>query len=373
MPGLLTEITEVATALGASGAPDLDTALERPPSGLVNVAGSVIEALRQAHLDTAFQKDFAGAWENGRAFFESDDGLRGRVPLTIEWKGPHRAPGYDNLPVDLRIDHVYLVSCKYQSRILANSSPANLFHRRLVERTVESVGSSWYETVVPDQYSAFYSAVRNELGETQLPEEPRELTDAHKHVIRESCSRAWPEALREPWNELSFAIAKESARRWNLNIDTPARREEMLWRLLRLGPAPYFVLGASANEPMRLRIGTPWDWKQHFTLEDFTVEAIPGGQPIVAWSSLVSQRSDGRLRKVEGHVEVRWAHGRFSTVEAKVYLDTPHAFVPGYFALDPKDQVEPPPVIDDDEPYGQLALWSFLDGDDETDPGSQPY
>ena len=108
MPGLLTEITEVATALGASGAPDLDTALERPPSGLVNVAGSVIEALRQAHLDTAFQKDFAGAWENGRAFFESDDGLRGRVPLTIEWKGPHRAPGYDNLPVDLRIDHVYL-------------------------------------------------------------------------------------------------------------------------------------------------------------------------------------------------------------------------------------------------------------------------
>ena len=127
------------------------------------------------------------------------------------------------------------------------------------------------------------------------------------------------------------------------------------------------------NEPMRLRIGTPWDWKQHFTLEDFTVEAIPGGQPIVVWSALVSQRSDGRLRKVEGHVEVRWAHGRFSTVEAKVYLDTPHAFVPGYFALDPKGQVEPPPVIDDDEPYGQLALWSFLDGDDENDPGSQRY
>ena len=37
---------------------------------------------------------------------------------------------------------------------------------------------------------------------------------------------------------------------------------------------------------------------------------------------------------MKGHVEVRWSHGRFSgNPEAKVYLDTAHAAVPGYHPL----------------------------------------
>jgi hypothetical protein len=39
-------------------------------------------------------------------------------------------------------------------------------------------------------------------------------------------------------------------------------------------------------------------------------------------------------RTVEGHVEIRWSHGRFAgPPEAKVYLDTPHHDVPGYLPL----------------------------------------
>jgi hypothetical protein len=37
---------------------------------------------------------------------------------------------------------------------------------------------------------------------------------------------------------------------------------------------------------------------------------------------------------VEGHVEVRWSHGRFAQPpEAKIYLDTATDEIPGYFAL----------------------------------------
>jgi len=37
---------------------------------------------------------------------------------------------------------------------------------------------------------------------------------------------------------------------------------------------------------------------------------------------------------VQGHVEIRWSHGRFSGApEAKVYLDTPHANVPVFHPL----------------------------------------
>lgn len=107
----------------------------------------------------------------------------------------------------------------------------------------------------------------------------------------------------------------------------------MLWRLLRFGPAPYFVLGSSPAGPIRLRIATPWDWLQDFKMHDFEVWAENAGQPTVGWKAIVQNRESEQLESVKGHVEIRWSHGRFSAVEAKVYLDTPHENVPGYYRL----------------------------------------
>lgn len=352
MPALLTEVTELATGLGMTGCPTLDEALADRPAALRNVADDTWQGLLAARETGEHQAAFATAWDNGRAFFEAPDGLRGRVPLCIEWKGPHRQPGYDNLPVDLRVDHVFLVSCKYQSRILSNSSPANLFERHLASRGTDTSGNSWYGTVAPQSYREFYAQLRDHLGSGRLPAEPAALDGNHLQFIRESCGRAWPEALREPWARLSFDIATESARRWNSHLDSDARREEMLWRLLRLGPTPYFVLGSSTRGPVRIRLATPWDWRQNFVLREFRVAPVAGGQPVVEWSALVDETATGRRRRVQGHVEIRWAHGRFSTVEAKIYLDTPYHAVPGYFPLDP--DAEPsaayePDVLFDDE------------------------
>ena len=84
---------------------------------------------------------------------------------------------------------------------------------------------------------------------------------------------------------------------------------------------------------MRMRIGTPWDWRQSFALPSFTSSAALTGQPRVDWWA-TSTGTATCEREVAGHVEIRWGHGRFSRAsEAKVYLDTPHAEVPGYFAL----------------------------------------
>ena len=65
----------------------------------------------------------------------------------------------------------------------------------------------------------------------------------------------------------------------------------MLWRLLRIGSAPYFVLGAAPSGFLRLRIATPWDWRQHFELRAFDVEPRAGGQPMVAWRAVVRERA----------------------------------------------------------------------------------
>ena len=120
----------------------------------------------------------------------------------------------------------------------------------------------------------------------------------------------------------------------------------MVWRLLRLQAAPYFVLGATvAGEPLRYRVGTPWDFRSRFAVKSFDAWPDSAGQPMVRWRAEVTERAtdrgepDPRLpldrrRVIEGHVEIRWTHGRFSGApEAKVHLDTHPHEVPGYFPL----------------------------------------
>jgi hypothetical protein len=267
---------------------------------------------------------------NGRRFLEARDALRGRVPLVVEWKGAHRAPGDEVVPTDLRVDHVYLVSCKYLSRIAVNASPHHLFDRLLAGGQGRR-GGDWFREVAPAEYAALYDAVRAELG-IALPRDAGELDTNERRALARTLRDGWPEGAAERYRALVERTAVQSAQRWSAAIkDAP---EPMLWRLLRIGSAPYFVLGASSSGFLRLRIGTPWDWRRQFALEDLRVEASPGGQPLVTWEALVRDRADRRERVVRGHVEVRWSHGRLAAPpEAKVYLDTPHNDIPGYFPL----------------------------------------
>jgi hypothetical protein len=158
-------------------------------------------------------------------------------------------------------------------------------------------------------------------------------------------------------------VSQASAQRWQEALDEQGGPEAMFWRLLRMGSAPYFVLGVGPAGPLRLRVATPWDWRQQYRLESFGVEAQAGGQARVAWHAGVKERTSGSRIEVHGHVEIRWSHGRFrGPPEAKVYLDTPHQGVPGYFPLDPGDGIglraattAPPAAIADVEPLVLFA------------------
>jgi hypothetical protein len=145
----------------------------------------------------------------------------------------------------------------------------------------------------------------------------------------------WMPGAKDLYVRLSDAVARASVRRWEAAMDVGGGTgEAMLWRLLRMGSAPYFVLGSSAARSLRLRIATSWDWRQQYQLISIEMEPQGGGQPRVGWEALVRDRSSNELTEVAGHIEVRWSHGRFGGLpEAKGYLDTPHHLVPGYFAL----------------------------------------
>jgi hypothetical protein len=332
VPGELTEITEIATALGML-APDLPTALSRRPPQLANVPDGAWERLLDAHDDAQFDESFATAFDNGRAFLMARDGLRGRKPLIAEWKGPHRPPGDDVIPADLRIDRVYLLSCKYLSKVLLNPGPSRLFERLLVGETRSSV--NWFDVTAPAEFQSLYAAARSHAGAHQLPEAVRDLTRDDQQALRSGLStRTWPEPLHAPWSRLCEVVAAESAARWDSAMSSTRERLRLLWRMLRISSATYFVLGTDRSAHLRLRVDSAWDWMQAFELRAFEVAARNAGQPEVAWHASVRRRSDGAPLAVDGHVEIRWSHGRFvGSPEAKVYLDTPHDRVPGYHAL----------------------------------------
>lgn len=335
MATIRTEVTEIVTGLAMLGYKDLDTALEVRPGHISHVDDAAFDRLAEARAGGDYANEFETAWSNGSLFARSTDGLRGRPPWSVEWKGPHKPPGYEQIPADLRIDHVYLVSCKYGSNILHNAGPAHLFDRLLATRRGERT-TDWYLDVAPEVYQELYVAYREELRVGGLPDHVADLTREHRAAMKAASVRGkWPGASSEVYPSFTLAVAQASSERWLQNLTTRSHREEMLWRILRLQAAPYYVLGATLNgEPTRYRVGTPWDFRDRFTIRAFDVWPDAAGQPLVRWRADLTDRLSEHRTAVEGHVEVRWSHGRFSgSPEAKVHLDTPPHEVAGYFPL----------------------------------------
>ncbi|MGI8754795.1 MAG: hypothetical protein ACR2MB_02845 [Acidimicrobiales bacterium] len=194
MPGELTENTELATALGTLTS-DLPAGLARRPTALANVSDDAWDRLVERHGAGLHHEAFTAAFANGRALLHAKDGLRGRRPRLVEWKGPHRPPGDDVIPADLRLDHVYLVSCKYLSKVLLNAGPTRLFDRALVGE--ERSPTHWFAVTAPAEYQAFYQAALRHAGPDGAPEEATALTPAVGRELRAAlspgpCPRNWP-------------------------------------------------------------------------------------------------------------------------------------------------------------------------------------
>lgn len=335
MPAPRTEVTEIVTGMATMGFPDVARALQVRPRNFLNVEDQHYDALTEVFASDEYTSEFATAWENGVAFARAADGLRGRPPWSVEWKGNQRPPGYEQIPADLRIDHVYLISCKYGSNILHNPSPGNLFVNLLLDRDYRS-DQGWYEEVAPEAYQDFYAVCRTEVG-NDLPTLVSKLSDRDLETLRSRLPGRLGGAPGKAYTEFSHTVAAATAKRWASNMTTPRRRETMLWRLLRLESAPYFVLGQSTDrEPLRYRVATPWDFRLRYEFRDlFVFPNRDAQQPVVHWKAVVRNSATDMEETVEGHVEIRWSHGRFGpSPEAKVYLDTPHHQVPGYFPLD---------------------------------------
>ena len=147
------------TGLGMLGGDHPLTTLPVRPGELRNVDDDTWDSLVRAWNDPAARALVDAAFENGRYFLEADDALRRRRPRTVEWTGPQRSPGDEVAPVDLRVDHVYLVSCKYLSRITMNASPSHLFDRLLTGGHGRRTSTDWYREVAAGEYDRLWASI----------------------------------------------------------------------------------------------------------------------------------------------------------------------------------------------------------------------
>jgi hypothetical protein len=331
VPALRTEITEIITGLGMFGFSDLVHALSIRPTAFQNVDEEAYDRLLGAYRVGSHSTEFHTAWVNGVRFARSVEGLRGRPPWVVEWKGAHRPPGYEQIPADLRVDHVFLISCKYGSNILMNSSPGNLFDGSAAP------DQDWFEETAGAAYQDLYELCRPLVSGVALPAKVADLTRPDRVALKRQLPRRLQGDARGAYRAFTAEVARVSSARWQAAVPSKRAQEEMVWRLLRLQSAPYFVLGRSvAGEPLAYRVKTPWDLRASHRFVSFRQWAVADrGQPIVAFEAEFRDHDSGTLQTVAGHVEVRWSHGKFAQApEAKVYLDTPHHEVPAYVPLE---------------------------------------
>src|SRR6476646_604185 len=214
MPALRTEITEIVTGLGTLGATDLASQMgSEPPPELRNVDRATWSRLVDAHRNRTNPHDELAAWNNGRALFRADDGLRGRRPRIVEGKGSHRDPAAEAVPADLRIDHVYLVSCKYLSKVLHNASPWSLFERYL-SGTSGRTEPDWFDTVAAAEHQHLYQMVRARFGAgMDLPERVGAMTKTQRRALSSRIPREWPTECADAYRELAVTTSERSAER----------------------------------------------------------------------------------------------------------------------------------------------------------------
>ncbi len=344
MPAELTIATELCTALGTLGYESILDMPSSPPKELERVGPSDWQSLLNTLKHSTHSKTLSCALINGNAFLHAHSALRGRLPAKVEWRGPTRTTGFEMVPADLRIDHVYLVSCKYASNVLINPSPTHLFDNLLQSRPTNP-SKNWYLEVAKDEFNTLFQKTKSYIEHlhpySRMPDSYLSLTSQDKAFIKEVLSEnRWPSELFPYYQALCDVVASNTANRWKKNLKDIKLQELLLWRMLRISEAPYYMLGVSkdAKETLRLRIGTPWDWNSLFKLKGLEITPKSAGQPTVSWRAIVINKVTQKELYVQGHVEVRWSHGRFNqNPEAKVYLDTPHKELPVYFDIEKEE------------------------------------
>ena len=170
MPSDRTTVTELGTGLGMLGLSGIDDAVRSRTPVMHSLSPEMWERLARLRAGGAYDAEFHAAWANGQAFLAAADGLRGRLPKVVEWKGTGRTPGDEVAPIDLprrpRLPRQLQVPLEDPLQRVAVPRVRLPAHRRAEPWAPGSHGrcspggGDWYAEVAPAEYQGLYEAVR---------------------------------------------------------------------------------------------------------------------------------------------------------------------------------------------------------------------
>lgn len=279
--------------------------------------------------------------------------LREREPLFTEidhltWSGPDRQAVTTSAAKDIFAANTP-VSVKAESRVVGNPSPYNLFVATPQGSAQARGMGSWYLEISPDKYQALYShgLMITELnsGRNALPPTVQEFENSRKKKVLKrklsNLSSNQLELFQSLYIDMCRQVATRSARRYNDHLAASLSQrvrntvlERVAKMFFRMNAVPYVLAGIDNQQEFAVRIPDLTSWLKNWRFE--TIEATPDlnrSQSVVNFELCCTNKQTGLTYSAEFHAEVRWSHGKFSSVEGKLYKEFDWADLPFFESL----------------------------------------
>lgn len=254
----------------------------------------------------------------------------------IKWTGADRQAATMSTAKDLLAANVP-ISVKAESRVVGNPSPYNLFVATPQGSAQAHGMASWYLETAPAEYQAFYAFARKATnlhdGEQALAEL---VTEFEASRNKKRLVRAVPRVSEDDQAEfqalylnLCRAVSKASAEAFNNNLAkslASKMKQTVLERIakmfFRMDAVEYLLCGVDDGHEFAVLIPDLTTWLQTWQFESIrAISRSNAEQPIVDFEVICKKRATGERYVAQFHAEVRWSHGKFSSVEGKLYKE----------------------------------------------------
>ncbi len=254
----------------------------------------------------------------------------------VRWTGGDRQAATTSTAKDLLGANIP-ISVKAESRVVGNPSPYNLFVATPQGSAQAQGMTSWYLETAPQAYQEFYAFARKLTGlDTGMNTTPEavvefELSRRKKPLIRaiKNLGEHYPQEFQELYIRMCQKVSQSSAEIFENYLSKSLKsriRGAVLERIakmfFRMNAVEYVLCGIDGKNEFAVLIPDLTTWLQTWQFED--IKAIPNlekEQSVVDFEILCTNKTTKHAYLAKFHAEIRWSHGKFSSVEGKLYKE----------------------------------------------------
>jgi hypothetical protein len=249
----------------------------------------------------------------------------------VQWTGGDLQAATMSTAKDLLARNIP-ISVKADSRVVGNPSPYNLF-KATPQASGQAKGmGSWYLEAAPVEYQAFYETARSYVGlDSPLSVQEFEASRNKRQFVKalQEAGNIEDPQFQTRYLVLARKVSQVSAEIFQTNyenaMNSPVRNttlERMAKMFFRMNAVDYLLCGVDGNGQFAVVIPDLTTWLKTWRFKSIEAKpALSKGQSIVNFEIICERKKTGETYCANFHAEVRWSHGKFSSVEGKLYRE----------------------------------------------------